>query len=208
MTPDVVDLSHHNRVSSLARVRKAGIRGVIHKATQGRSFVDSKFAGRREWAGETTDLLWGAYHFGTGDNVSAQVNHFLSVAKPDGKTLLALDYEPNPAGSTMTLSQARQFLKLVYEQVRQRPVLYSGHLLKQELKGKPDLFLAQHRLWLAQYGPKAVCPPGWGKYWLWQWTGDGIGMKPHTVDGVIDKGVDLNVFGGKNLKTEWAQKTQ
>lgn len=185
-------------------MRAAGIRGVIHKATQGKAFVDGKFAGRREWAGETTDLLWGAYHFGTGDPVGAQIDHFLSIARPDGKTLLALDYEPNPGGKTMSLTQAKQFLTLVHEQTGQRPVLYSGHLLKEVLKGKADPFLSKHRLWLAQYGPKAKLPPGFAKYFLWQYTGDGIGPSPHDVDGIIDRGVDLNVFGGKNLKLEWA----
>lgn len=208
MTPVVVDLSHHNRVSSFVRVRKAGIRGVIHKATQGRAFIDRKYAGRREWLGETTDLLWGAYHFGTGDPVAGQVAHFLDVVKPDGRTLLALDYEPNPNGKTMSLAQARQWLKLVHESTGQRPVIYSGHLLKEQLGGTADAFLSQHRLWIAQYGPRPQMPPGWATFWLWQRTGDCVGMKPHTVDGVIDKCVDLNVFGGSTLKAEWAPKTQ
>ena len=43
----VVDLSHHNETVDFAKMKAAGIVGVIHKATQGLTYVDETYAGRR-----------------------------------------------------------------------------------------------------------------------------------------------------------------
>jgi GH25 family lysozyme M1 (1,4-beta-N-acetylmuramidase) len=201
MKPTVTDLSHWNGAIDFAKVKAAGIQGVINKATEGTSVVDKTYASRRKAAAKA-GLLWGAYHFANSSPVTAQVEHFLKVAAPDSNTLLALDWEPN-RGSTMSLDQAKEFLRLVYEKTGQRPVLYSGNLIKEVLGERADPFLSKHRLWLAQYGPKAKLPPGFSDYWLWQYTGDGIGNEPHSLDGVTSKVCDLNVFGGKDLAKEW-----
>ena len=84
-----------------------GIRGIIHKASQGADEVDPLYAERRS-AALGAGLRWGAYHFGTGAEVDAQVANFLAAAQPDAGTLVALDYEPN-GPDTMTLLQARAF---------------------------------------------------------------------------------------------------
>jgi lysozyme len=202
MNPTVVDLSHHNVVRSFDKAKAAGIKAVIHKATQGTAYVDRFYAVRREAALES-GLLWGAYHFADEQDVGAQVAHFLSIARPGKNTLLALDWEPN-GSHTMSLAQAKDFLRLVHEKTGQKPVLYSGNLVKECLKGQTDPFLCSHRLWLAQYGPKAVLPPGFTNYWLWQYTGDGVGREPHEIDGIPSKGLDLSIFGGKDMAAEWA----
>lgn len=203
MLPVVVDLSHHNEVEDWGKVYAAGIRGVIHKATQGTGNVDPTYASRKAPA-RAAGLLWAAYHFADGSDVTAQVDHFLSVVQPDDKTLLVLDFEPNGA-STMSLDQAREFLQQVYDKTGQRPVLYSGNLIKEGLGSKVDPFFAAHRLWICQYGPVAKLQASWSKYWLWQFCGDGVGPLPHEIDGIASKGIDLNVFGGTDLAAEWVQ---
>lgn len=202
MKPVVTDLSHWNGAVDFAKVKAAGIQGVINKASQGTSFVDKTYAKRRKYA-LANGLLFGAYHFATNDDVKKQVAHFLKTAAPDANTLLAIDWEPN-GKKTMSLEQAKEFCRLVYEATGQRPVLYSGNLIKEVLNTRPDPYLSQHRLWLAQYGPKAKLPPGFKSYWLWQYTGDGIGPEPHSLPGVTSKVCDLNVFGGGDLAAEWA----
>lgn len=199
----VVDISHHEIVESFEIAKKGGVAGVIHKATQGTRFVDPKYATRKEPA-VAAGLLWGAYHFGTGDDVATQVDHFLSTVKPTSTTLLALDYEPNPAGKSMSLAQAKEFLERVYKKTGQRPVLYSGHKIKEDLP-KKDVFFGQHRLWLAQYGKLPKLPKAWDSYWLWQFTGDNIGPLPHELPGMVGNGLDINKFNGnlKKLKAEW-----
>jgi lysozyme len=201
MVPLVVDLSHHNEVEDWGKVYASGIRGVIHKATQGSTFVDAQYASRKTTA-KAAGLLWGAYHFGDNSDVTAQVANFLSAAGDLSDTLLVLDFEPNNS-NTMSFDQARQFLQLVYDKTGQRPTIYSGNLLKEGLGKKADPFFSAHRLWICEYGPKAVLPPGFTSYWLWQYTGDGIGNPPHAVYGVKGTGIDLNVFGGTDLAAEW-----
>lgn len=206
MQPVVVDLFHGDDVRDFKAVYAAGIRGVIHKATQGTGNVDPAFAARRV-AAVAAGLLYAAYHFGDDSDVTAQVDHFLSVAKPDDATMLALDFEPN-GEHTMSLAQAKIFLQQVYDKTGQRPILYSGNLIKESLKGKPDPFFNAHRLWLCEYGPRAILPPGWDTYFLYQFTGDGVGPGPHEIDGIATQGIDLNVFGGTDLASEWVHKPQ
>jgi lysozyme len=204
MKPVVVDVYYRDKVEDFAAMKAAGIRGVIHKATQGTRFVDPLYAKRKEQA-RAAGLLWGAYHFATGNDVVDQVGHFLEVVGDDPDTLLVLDFEPNPSGSTMTLEQAKEFLRLVALRTGQKPVIYSGSLLKDRLK-RADPFLADHRLWLSEYGPRAVLPPGWSTYWLWQYTGDGKGPGPHEIAGSSTKGIDLSVYAGENLASDWVHK--
>jgi lysozyme len=216
VNPLVLDLSHHNVIRSFAEIKNEKIVGVILKSTQGARYVDKAFATRRKEA-LAVGLLVGAYHFGDASSVSQQVINFLRTVEYEtfGKqTLLCLDYEPNPgSGGTMSLSQAKEFLKQIYERTGQRPVLYSGNLIKEKLGKNKDEFLAQHRLWIAQYGAKAVVPPAWNNYWLWQFTDGRYGPMPHQIPGIVGKKneksgpCDINSFPGtaEELAKEWVQ---
>ena len=202
----VVDLSHHNETVDFAKMKAAGIVGVIHKATQGLTYVDETYADRRVEALEC-GLLWGAYHFGVAGDGSDQAQFFLDVTKPDRRTLLVLDYEPNLTGPTMSLDQAREFVEHVGEATGRWPGLYSGHLIKEQLGGStpPDSRLSKCFLWIAQYnGPRPLnVPPTFRTWTLWQYT-DGVhGPAPHRVEGV---GLcDRNIFNGSlaQLRRLW-----
>jgi lysozyme len=214
LRPLVADLSHHNTVTDWGKVYASGIRGVIHKATQGTAYADPRFLQRYPLA-RKAGLLWGAYHFGTDGDPEMQAAHFLSVVEracgpdPWGEVLLALDWEPEPNGHTMSADQARRFLELVAERTGQKPVLYGGELLKDRKRVGPqgDSFLCEHRLWLSHYAAKPVLPPGFGSYFLWQYTGDGAGPGPHAVDGIAETGIDLNVYPGtaEDLAAFWVE---
>lgn len=204
LKPVVVDIYHGDEVEDFKQVRKAGVLGVIHKATEGVATVDKSYTQRRADA-LSAGLLWGAYHFGTNGDVATQVQNFLNTAKPDGKTLLVLDWEPYKS-KTMSLGQAKDFLKQVYDKTGQRPALYSGNQVKEQCPNGDD-FLSLHRLWLCQYSTKPKIPKGWDNYWLWQYTGDGVGPAPHAIDGISTNGIDLNVFGGSSLAAEWVAQT-
>ncbi|HET7436867.1 MAG TPA: GH25 family lysozyme [Thermoanaerobaculia bacterium] len=137
-TVRVVDLYHGDRVSSFAKAAAAGVWGVIHKATTGATGRDEKYATRRARV-RAAGLLWGAYHWGTHADVQKQIDNFLLIADPDEDTLVALDFEET-AGNQMTLAQARDFLGGVAEKIGRKPVLYSGHLIKDSLGGTVDPF--------------------------------------------------------------------
>src|SRR5262245_66441024 len=87
----VIDVSHHNGHPDLGKARADGIRGVIQKATQGRTFVDPTYARNHEAAADV-GLYWGAYHFGTGGDGVKQAAHFLEIVAPGKADLLVLDF--------------------------------------------------------------------------------------------------------------------
>ncbi len=204
MRADVVDLYHGDVMTDIVKVKAAGIKGIIHKATQGAGSTDTAYANRRQWA-QDNGLLWGAYHFNNGESVASQVQHFLDVAKPDSKTLMCLDFEDNRA-SNMSIAMAIDFLDSLVRAGIPRPVIYSGNRAKDLLGNQVIPALGKYRLWLAQYGPAARVQPSWKTYWLWQWTGDGIGMPPHSIDGIKTQGIDINTYNGDpaTLAADWA----
>jgi lysozyme len=179
----VVDISHHNGKVNLVKAKADGIIGVIQKATQGEQYVDPTFKRNRK-AALDAGILFGAYHFGTGANGVSQAQHFLDTVQPDAKTVVVLDFEDNPAGTTMTLEEARAFVTHVRAQLGRWPGFYSGHTIKRLLGTSVDPVLKNCWFWLAQYGATAVVPPCWSTWTLWQYTDGGVGPPPHTVDGI------------------------
>lgn len=199
----VVDVSHHNGPNlDFAAAAAAGILGVIHKATQGVSIVDPEWAANRAGA-LAAGLMFGSYHFGDGSDGGAQAQHFLASVGPNPGELLALDLESNSAGPSMTLEEAKAFVTVIFNTIGKWPVLYSGHDLKDMLNQNPDPVLANCPLWLAQYGPAAVLPPGWADWTLWQYTDGAVGNPP-PVDGIGQ--CDRDRFNGDapGLQAFWA----
>lgn len=216
ITPRVIDISHHNvgplkggEIDFMA-VLKAGIWGVICKASEGSLYGDPTYEARRD-AIKGAGLLHGAYHFNTGEAVKAQVDKFFREAQPDDQTLMVLDYEEQTVASkgNMSIQQAVVFLHQVEDRLGRKAAIYSGNRLKETIGalGRDDrAYICAHRLWLAQYGSHAVLPPGFANYWLWQYTGDGFGQPPHSIAGVKGNGIDLNAFNGtyEELKAGWS----
>ena len=189
----VIDLSHFNQVTSFAEVKADGIVGIIHKATEGLSAVDPIYANHRS-AAEAAGLWWGAYHFATGDDAVAQANHFLSVVNPGPQTLLVLDFEQNPTGSSMTVSGAEAFVTRVQQATGRWPGFYSGSYIKELLGQNRSETLANCWLWLSEYGPIPRVPANWPTWTMWQYTDGSVGPPPHSVAGVGN--CDRDQFNG------------
>jgi lysozyme len=180
----VIDLSHHNGPNiDFAAVAQSGIAAIIHKATQGTGFVDPNYAGNRRKA-LAAGLRFGSYHFGTGEDGGLQASFYLQTVGPQVGELLTLDFEGNNAGPSMTLEEARAFVTVIHDRIGKWPVLYTGHFLKDLLRGRPDAILSNCPLWIAQYGPKAVLPVGFKSWKLWQWTDGSAGINPLPVASV------------------------
>ena len=169
VTDAIIDLSHFNINPNFAAAKSAGILGVIHKATQGTAFTDPAYALHRE-AALAAGLWWGAYHFGDGTDGAAQADYFLNATGPTRPALLALDFEPNPEGPSMTLDQARDFVTRVQAVTARWPGLYGGAYVKQLMGNAQDPVLGNCWLWLAEYGATAVTPATWSAWTLWQYT--------------------------------------
>ena len=198
----VVDISHHNGNVNFAALRNAGILGVIHKATQGLGGDDPTYQSHRD-AARQAGMLWGAYHFGTDSDGVQQAEKFLSTVGDVSNTLLALDFETNPAGPSMSLEEARAFVTHVKEATGRFPGFYSGHDIKQKLGTASDSVLANCWFWLAQYGPTAVVPPNWNRWTFWQYTDGALGPEPTEVPGVGR--FDRDMFNGSEdeLRAFW-----
>jgi len=199
-SPNVIDLSHHNTLSSLRGAKDAGVWGVIHKLTEGTGFRDSQAKHHIPLIREA-DLLVGLYHFIRPGNIDKQIDHFLANAIPyiDDYTLLCCDFED--AG--VSLADVLHFLTIVEHRTYRSPVLYGGSVLKEAVKtdGVTAKRLTPYRFWLAQYGPTAKLPKGFDKLWLWQYSETG------KMAGIAGN-VDLNYFAGTQdeLEAQWSGK--
>lgn len=222
----VIDLSRSVTVSDFRAVRQSGMLGVIHKATEGGDYLDTAYAGRRPQA-EAAGLLWGAYHFGTGQTPGArQAAYFLSVARPGPRTLLALDLEANENNprNSMRVDQAEEFVQAVAAATGRLPVVYihptwangeplpnSGLSLGARIT--PDSILARCGLWVADYHDSPEIPAAWETtgWRLWQYAGDESDGKPAYGQTNIVKGVshcDRNLFNGDatELQRFWGSR--
>src|SRR6186713_3205207 len=113
----VIDISRSVTVTDFRRVRQSNILGVIHKASEGGDYADAACAARRPQA-EAAGLLWGTYHYGTGQMSGAQqAAFFLARSRLGPRTLLALDLEANDnnPSNSMRLDQAEAFVRTVAE---------------------------------------------------------------------------------------------
>jgi GH25 family lysozyme M1 (1,4-beta-N-acetylmuramidase) len=203
INPKVIDIYHGDSVLSFDQAHTFGIRGVIHKATEGATNTDHLYLNRRS-AAIRAGMLWGAYHFLRPGNMVDQAKRFVDTAKPDATELMALDHEDGG----VALQEARVFMEQVESEIGRQVVVYSGFLIKEQIPSAPDFdvaFFAARRLWLSHYSAIPKWPKIWVKPWLWQFTGDGAGPQPHAVPGIQDK-MDVNSYDGtdEQLAAEWA----
>ena len=193
MRIDALDLSHWNEVTSWDEVEDAGVIGIIHKATEGHSYVDKTYAGRMQGATQA-GLKWGAYHFLKHGKAAAQMTHFLKYAALPPGSRVAIDYE-DPACTLTDLHEA--VAALAAADSTMQICIYAGALLKEQLGDKHDRQLARCSLWLAQYtSGTPTWPKGtWPALSLWQYTDGDVGGEPRAVPGVVPP-MDCNQFNG------------
>lgn len=210
----MIDISQGVAVSDFRLVRQSNILAVIHKASEGGDYADSKCAARRPQA-EAAGLLCGTYHFGTGQMSGAQqAAFFLAASRPGPRTLLALDLEANEndPSNSMTLDQAEAFVQAVADATGRLPVVYvhptwangdplpvSGLSFGAQIT--PDSILARCGLWVADYHDSPEIPLAWAAtgWWLWQYAADENASHPAYGATSFVQGLshcDRNLFNG------------
>lgn len=222
----VIDISKFVTVTDFRQVRRSGILGVIHKATEGGDYADPMCAARRPQA-EAAGLMWGTYHYGTGQMPGErQAAYYLSVSRPGPRTLLALDLEANEnnPSNSMRLDQAEAFVRAVADATGRLPVVYvhptwangeplpnSGLSLGARIT--PASILARCSLWIADYHDSPEVPFAWEStgWRLWQYAGDESAARPAYGQTTIVQGVshcDRNLFNGDadSLRSFWAAR--
>jgi len=194
----VLDLSHWETVTSWEEIKAAGYGGIIYKGSEGTTYVDDTYAAAKEGA-EKVGLCWGCYHFLRPGDLKAQARFYIKTVGKDLQLYCADHEDPG-----VTLDDLKDFLDEVHKLTGHLAVLYSGHVIKEQLLDGHDEELARHRLWIAHYTDAAAptWPTGtWPTWWLWQYTEDGV------VPGIADA-TDINRFQGTalDLKREWNGK--
>lgn len=187
--PIVIDLSHWNADPVWSKVKEGGTIGVIHKATEGTSYVDNTLF-KRMSAAKKAGLLTCTYHFLRPGSMDVQMRHYLATIDPVPGERVCLDHEDTGVTLAM-LESAVSYIRAVRPDLQ--ITVYSGHLIKEQLQSASSPLLAGNTsLWVAHYTSKKV--PTWPKdtwpHWsLWQYTDKA------DVDG-IDGPVDGNKWNG------------
>lgn len=189
--PICIDISHWQDFPQFDQVYTAGVRGMIHKATEGCTYQDPNRKENCANAMEAGILISTYYWLKPGDGRD-QTDFYLDTIQPVVGERVCIDYEEE--GCTLhtledavtALLDAKKDLKIT---------VYSGHLLKQELgENYNDLLAENTDLWLAQYtsGEPSWPEETYPEWHLWQYSESG------TIDGIDDTYVDLNKYCGND----------
>ena len=193
MKPLIFDGYRGDDISSFHEMKAAGIVLGIFKSSQG-SRKDPRFAEYISRA-RSVGMLVGAYHFGSEGDGREQAEHYLSLLTPE--TMMVLDFERYPS-SQMTLAQAEEFVLECRRVTGNIPVLYYGELLRElESLGR----VSQHSIlrdcpaWISRYSAQRPVAIRGMDLVMWQYTGDGVGPRPHRIAG-CNNDADLSVWVG------------
>jgi lysozyme len=187
-----IDISHHQDFPDFTKVKAAGVIAMIHKATEGSSYVDPN-RGRNCKNAIDAGIAVATYHWLSPDSDPAkQMQFYLDTVQPVEGERVVIDYEEDGC----TLDDLHEAVTALMADPRGLKIaVYSGHLLKEQLGDDHDGLLADNTdLWLAQY---TTGTPSWPKNtypeWdLWQYSESG------TINGISGSYVDLNRFNGTN----------
>lgn len=193
-----VDLYSGDKVVSFKDAYDAGVRLIIHKASEGATVQDHTYSTRRMLA-RSAGMMWGAYHFLRHSPVDDQIANFLAVAQPDDDMRLVMDWETPDA----TTEIAKEFLTKLDAKIGRPTILYSyASFLQERLGSTVYTFFGARPLWLAAYRSTPPTPQiSWDRYLLWQNTETAhIPGIPGTATGV-----DASHFDGTgdDLRAAW-----
>lgn len=182
-----IDISEWQGSINFRRVKRAGIRIVYMKATQGTDFVDPDFE-RNYRDAEKEHLKIGFYHYVTAQNAAQareEARFFASHIK--GKiqhVRAAMDFEEfGDLTRTEIREIAIRFLEELGEAMGHRPVIYTD---ASNASGTfADDRFREYPLWIAEYGvsrPDMENP--WHRWSGWQYTDQG---RVAGISGDVDR---------------------
>jgi lysozyme len=133
--------------------------------------------------------------------MTQQAQFFVSTAGIDPEMSYAADHED--AG--VSLDDLKDFCAEVERLIGKPPIIYSGHLIKDQIGSGRDAELARYPLWLNHWNSNPTWPTAtWPTYWLWQYSDGQSGPLPHGCPGMRGD-VDTNSYDGVDdqLIAEW-----
>lgn len=186
-----IDISHWQDFPDFEEVAAAGVIAMIHKCTEGTSYIDPNRTRNCNNA-MAAGIAVATYHWIKPGNPTGQMKFYLDVLDPADGERVVIDYEEDGC-QLDELVEAVKYLKADPRNLQ--VTVYSGHLLKEQLGNTRNEYLAENTdLWLAQY---TSGEPSWSdetySYWtLWQYSESG------QIDGIYGGEVDLNRFNGSD----------
>lgn len=197
----VVDISAFQAEVDFHALKHGGVDGVLIKATEGLTWVNSFFHDHFRRA-VAAGLLVGSYHFAHPDSHHAddEARHYCNtIGKQIGKLGPALDMEHGSAHPSYT-PWSRAFNHVVKARVGHFPLFYSyGDYIAHMAPDRP----IGRGLWLAAYGPNdgrehpVAVPHPWKRILGHQYTSNGTvkGIPGHVDISNFHNGVILEPLG-------------
>jgi GH25 family lysozyme M1 (1,4-beta-N-acetylmuramidase) len=181
MRTDIIDLSSNNPQIDFVQVAAAGIKAVLHKATEGVGYQDSKCV-ERCVAARQAGLKIGVYHYlrirhnrpqDARDQARAYINVWHGV---NSDLLPCLDVE-TAFNEGVTREEAAQAVIEFCDEINiltgHKTIIYTSHGEWVSMGLSPLTSLAINPLWVASYGSSATAPPPWTIFAAWQFSGSG-----------------------------------
>jgi lysozyme len=192
-----IDVSWHKGDIDFEKVREAGHRFAIIKATENNDFIDKNYETNRARA-DAAGLAVGAYHvFDYTLSGKAQADHFVdrleAVGGIDGSLPPVVDVECwnyyGPSIQAIAAARLRDLVERIYERTGLTPMIYTSARAWNEVVGDAEGF-EELSLWTASwFHTQPTTPSGWDAWTFWQVS------NKWRVPG-IKGNVDGNYFSG------------
>ncbi len=222
------NFSHWDSIPSIANFPADEAPAVIHRASRGLE-TDTAYRSRARQSRQRPEILWGAYHFGTGANLQTQLNLALERVgyHPNAahRTLMAFDFEHNVKGRNdhMTVGNLAELIRRFHAKTGVYPVIYVNpgwfnRRLKTDSHTAADLKVIRNcPLWTSAYKAKPAAAEVFRPWVIWQYAGDAsqscycdfVGplasaSYPRGVGGIGAK-LEMNAFKGsaEELRQFW-----
>lgn len=188
-----VDLSHWDGVVPYPRLRQAGHRFVIAKASQGTTFRDPAFV-RHVAGARSAGLDTGAYHFfDYRVDGRAQADLLLATVAAaglgEGSLPVVIDVECfAPFGSVPVVDAVARFEAMVarlYARTGRLPMVYTSRSMWSRVMGGDPRF-GDLPLWVACWGcARPLVPTGWTDHLVWQTGAIALPGRTRRFDGNV-----------------------
>lgn len=207
--PTGIDVASHQHPNDIKinydKVRSAGVRFVLVKATEGMTYFNDHYIEDRS-AATAAGLVTGSYHYARPEkdmtSASEQAKQFAAVtlsSRLPGDLPPILDIEEDGGLTVSELNQwVTAFIATLETLAGRKPIIYTYPSFWMYNMGNTTRF-SHYPLWIADYNgkrlPTTPLPGGWKDYAFWQHSSTG------HIDGVPAV-VDLNVFNGSLIDLE------
>lgn len=184
-----MDVSHWNGPIDWDKTKESGIEYAFIKATEGSSFVDSRF-GENWGESKRAGVPRAAYHyFRFGIDATKQAKHFWDVVGELGDLPHVVDIEDTKV--TADSNALKTFIDRLTELSGSKPIIYTGAWFWNNARwGGPIDWASDYLLWCADYRDVEAprIPTDWDTWHIWQYTSTGDG----PTYGATGDNLDLN----------------